>query len=343
MEVFKMTDIIQQARVKIRKVGIILIILAIIAISENFFLGSHLIHYIPPLIGLPFSILLLRGNFIAARRLSSLLIVYLGYNIALLINLFSRVPFSFASKIIGSPLVYLGFGIIILPLFFTVSCYFMLTNKKIVVAMRESQHAYPPPNRKKHTIGLSVLLIVFLCIFLIEDYLDRPFRQKAIASAQTLVGKNYKFWAAKINISSIRRDIFYHKLANSAYGKALVYAYNSNDIVQLELNFFPLTSYEIDKLKKDADSGNLESSYSLGSIYQMGYGVDVNPVEAFKWYEKAANKGHTKAQIALGWAYFVGSGINQDKVLAIKWMKLAAESGNSLAKKKLQIIQSNGE
>ncbi|MFU9047141.1 hypothetical protein ACNAUY_12215 [Acinetobacter tibetensis] len=43
----------------------------------------------------------------------------------------------------------------------------------------------------------------------------------------------------------------------------------------------------------------MSAQYSLGTMYDNGYGVVKNIVLAKEWYPKAANNGHAKAQLVL--------------------------------------------
>jgi uncharacterized protein len=50
----------------------------------------------------------------------------------------------------------------------------------------------------------------------------------------------------------------------------------------------------------------------LGSLYEKGDGVPLNPTTAMQWYEKAANTGDATAMRKLGNLYFLGQEVPQD-------------------------------
>jgi uncharacterized protein len=49
----------------------------------------------------------------------------------------------------------------------------------------------------------------------------------------------------------------------------------------------------------EADRGNRDTQYQLGTMYLNGCGIPLNDELAHKWFEKAANHGHPEAQIAM--------------------------------------------
>ncbi len=74
----------------------------------------------------------------------------------------------------------------------------------------------------------------------------------------------------------------------------------------------------------------------LGTLYQIGLGVNRNMSEAVKWYKRAAIQGNASAQNALGVCYCNGDGITQDYNEAIKWFKKSAVQGNKKAVENLK-------
>ena len=80
-----------------------------------------------------------------------------------------------------------------------------------------------------------------------------------------------------------------------------------------------------------AEQGDKDAQYNLGSIYETGFGVNVDLKEAVKWYTKAALQGHQIAQLKLGMMYYLGKGIEQSTIKGNKWLREAAKSGNTLA------------
>ena len=74
---------------------------------------------------------------------------------------------------------------------------------------------------------------------------------------------------------------------------------------------------DTDSLIANAEQGDAEAQFQLGSLYYRGEGVvlDYNEaplLEAVKWWRKAAEQGHAKAQNNLGAMYYNGEGVPQD-------------------------------
>ena len=62
----------------------------------------------------------------------------------------------------------------------------------------------------------------------------------------------------------------------------------------------PALGSDLEAIKAKALSGDSESQYNLGWIYQVGDGVKQDHKIAFKWFLKAAELGHIEAQIKVG-------------------------------------------
>ena len=54
-------------------------------------------------------------------------------------------------------------------------------------------------------------------------------------------------------------------------------------------------SETFNEYKEDAEKGNAEAQYHLGSRYFFGLGVKQDYNEAAKWFKKAAAQGHSGA------------------------------------------------
>ena len=88
-----------------------------------------------------------------------------------------------------------------------------------------------------------------------------------------------------------------------------------------------LTSTEISRMQKEAESGNMHAQAMLGIIYHDGRGVPKDLIKAFYWIEKGANQGSLGAQILLACMYRDGEGTSVDNKKAFYWVKKAAEQG----------------
>jgi TPR repeat protein len=80
-----------------------------------------------------------------------------------------------------------------------------------------------------------------------------------------------------------------------------------------------------------AEDGDTDAQYNLGFMFETGWSVPVDDLEAANWYELAAEKDHSKAQLRLGMMYIAGVGVKQSEILGAKWIGEAARNGEELA------------
>lgn len=80
-------------------------------------------------------------------------------------------------------------------------------------------------------------------------------------------------------------------------------------------------------LVADAESGDKEAEYYLGSWYAVGKGFDKDLKESTAWYLKSAEQGYGNAQHDLACHYAEGMGIGKDEKQATYWFRQAAENG----------------
>jgi len=95
--------------------------------------------------------------------------------------------------------------------------------------------------------------------------------------------------------------------------------------------------------KRLADQGIAFGQYSLGFMYDKGFGVTKDSKEAFKWYRLAAEQGYAAAQYFLGLKYAFGRGVIKDSKEAVKWYRLAAEQGYADAQYRLGLSYAIGD
>ena len=91
-------------------------------------------------------------------------------------------------------------------------------------------------------------------------------------------------------------------------------------------------------LVKKAESGDAVAQYSLGLVYENGWGVDENISSAVEWYMLAANKGNANAQYHLGLCYENGNGVKKDTDLAVEWYQKASAQGIEMAHNRVDAI-----
>jgi len=82
-----------------------------------------------------------------------------------------------------------------------------------------------------------------------------------------------------------------------------------------------------------AEQGHVAAQFSLGVMYDHGFGVPENDVKAVKWWHKAAEQGDALAQSNLGNMYADGAGIPVNNVKAYMWWSLARAQGIEVATK----------
>jgi len=80
-----------------------------------------------------------------------------------------------------------------------------------------------------------------------------------------------------------------------------------------------------------AKNGDADAQYNLGSVYETGFGVKADVLEAVEWYKKAAEQDHQLAQLKLGILYILGDGVRQSIIKGTNWINNAAENGNKFA------------
>ncbi|MCL2742522.1 MAG: sel1 repeat family protein [Planctomycetaceae bacterium] len=99
----------------------------------------------------------------------------------------------------------------------------------------------------------------------------------------------------------------------------------------------PYSAYtvDIDKVRADAEKGDVNCQYMLAVCYADGMGVPADCAEAFQWCLKAAEQGLAEAQYQLGVFYSNGTGVHQNYAEGIKWFSKAAEQKYTPAQKAL--------
>ena len=93
--------------------------------------------------------------------------------------------------------------------------------------------------------------------------------------------------------------------------------------------------------RKAAEQGDASAQFQLG----RSYGSPARPsatVEEVAWYRKAAEQGHASAQDRIGGMYRRGAGVPQDDVEAVAWFRKAVEQGNVSAQVALGEMYADG-
>lgn len=85
-------------------------------------------------------------------------------------------------------------------------------------------------------------------------------------------------------------------------------------------------------LRRAAEQGHVGAMVDMAKL-SLFYKPDKDERTAVLWYQKAANQGDPEAQFMVGSYHFSGSGsVPQDNISAYMWWILSAEKNHSLAK-----------
>ena len=97
------------------------------------------------------------------------------------------------------------------------------------------------------------------------------------------------------------------------------------------------------ELQQKAEAGDITAQLNLALCYDIGSGIEKNPVEAHKWFLKAAEQGNGRAMNAVGNYYKYGTGgVEKDLETAITWYRKSAEQGNDRGQYSLGVCYANG-
>ncbi|MCQ2974117.1 MAG: sel1 repeat family protein [Bacteroidales bacterium] len=99
----------------------------------------------------------------------------------------------------------------------------------------------------------------------------------------------------------------------------------------------------LELLKKQAEEGDANAQYSLGTMYFSGWGgVQKDYKELIKWLTKASEQGHAMAQWNLGVCFEKGYGVKINYEKAEGWYLEALKNGCDRAKNNLTDLYNKG-
>ena len=84
---------------------------------------------------------------------------------------------------------------------------------------------------------------------------------------------------------------------------------------------------QFEAIKAQAQNGDAQAQFALGTFYSFGTGVSRDLAKALKWHRKAAEQGLAQAQLRVAYEYDNGLGVKADPIEAAKWVRRAAEQG----------------
>jgi len=92
--------------------------------------------------------------------------------------------------------------------------------------------------------------------------------------------------------------------------------------------------------RKAALNGDRRASNSLGNLYYLGLGVELDHEQAGKYYFESASAGVAEAQLNIGHLFKQGLGVTHDPMRAFAWYHMADVHGSPAAELyKTQISQ----
>ena len=91
----------------------------------------------------------------------------------------------------------------------------------------------------------------------------------------------------------------------------------------------PAWADALSDLRKQAEQGDPEAQFVLGTMYRDGQGVEQDLEETLRWWEKAAELGYVDAQFALGNIHSGGYGVIKNYLLSYMWFDITAERSDS--------------
>lgn len=89
------------------------------------------------------------------------------------------------------------------------------------------------------------------------------------------------------------------------------------------------------RLLELARAGNVKAIELCGACYWQGNGVEKDPVEASRWFEKGATLDNSRSMLGLGNCYEQGIRVPRDSNKATEWWRKAAAKGEPLAMSRL--------
>ncbi|WP_416896722.1 MAG: tetratricopeptide repeat protein [Minwuia sp.] len=81
-------------------------------------------------------------------------------------------------------------------------------------------------------------------------------------------------------------------------------------------------------LESAAETGHLQSHYTLGKLYEVGLGVEKDMENSVRHILTAAEGGFARAQYNMGKRYRDGDGVEQDSKISTEWFRRAAMQGH---------------
>ncbi|KAI9272064.1 hypothetical protein EDC94DRAFT_644793 [Helicostylum pulchrum] len=138
-------------------------------------------------------------------------------------------------------------------------------------------------------------------------------------------------------------DFFVYANANKKRG-ANSDETTANDWYNQGLKQFNSRNYNaaLGSFLKSTESNHAKAQYSIGVLYQKGYGVEVEFYTSLSWYLEAAENGHLNAQYNIGVLYDYGGVFTVNYNVALFWYLQAAKQGHLPAQYNIGVLYQNG-
>lgn len=98
----------------------------------------------------------------------------------------------------------------------------------------------------------------------------------------------------------------------------------------------------VELLRKAAEAEIGDAQHALGVLYLQGRGINRDPAEAARWFERAARNRNLAGQVEHAILQFNGEGLPANEALAAKGFRRAAAQGNAIAQNRLARLYASG-
>ena len=168
-----------------------------------------------------------------------------------------------------------------------------------------------------------------------SDVIIVPFNTTSCDNSGKLIGQNNNSNANDNSTSTSTRPVTNTTPAESPLDKLKREAENGDLDSQKELARKYLIGDGVAENKEEAvkwakmaaEQGDKDSQYLVGTIYYSEGKKPADDKEAFKWFEKAANQNHPDAQLYMAECYYYGYGTSRNASKAVEYYKKASNNG----------------
>lgn len=108
---------------------------------------------------------------------------------------------------------------------------------------------------------------------------------------------------------------------------------SANDALEQGIRAFDKKDYQLaHKLWLPlAEKDIAEAQLFMAVLYRYGFGVDRDPTQSAKWFERSAHNGDVDAQNEVAFIYEQGWGVKQNPAEAERWYEIVRQQGFCLS------------